>query len=558
MTPDPPAARGFFFKAHPRAVYRTDYEVVDLASWEEVTKLLNLSGTPDLTRRPFIYDHTTGSPTVIMNPVQVGVRIDGDERIIDGDLTWTMDTLAARIAHVCHRELDFVLQQDTETLHTAVNPSDTVSEAIRSGHHFLLRPRLPIIPFAAQTRKLPLLAKPHRPPSVFSIARSIDSSAPSIAAKPIAQMLTLPLSNPDAKSVSARDTDRARPLPRLSGPVSLRPLLPAAQPKAVGLTNLGNTCFFNASVQCLLRVVPLTSFVLSDAFELAINPRNKLGAGGDIARAWRAFVTSMSRGGAGARDPTDLRHAITTKYPRFAGFSQQDAQELLGVLLDGLHEDLNQSRAVGGSVPLVSVRPDADSWDLHVARNSSVVMALFHGKLYSRVECPDCGHVEAVFDPFQFLSLEIPKPSRVSVSLGDCLREFSRGDRLDEDNKSTCGRCRKKVRAVKRIGVQSCPQLLIVHLKRFSALRYRKVDTPVDYPDLLESGSFAVEPSGSYRLFAAVFHTGGMNGGHYTAAAIDLESGKWCMFNDAMASPIESGAAHKPNAYLLFYQRMGG
>ena len=28
--------------------------------------------------------------------------------------------------------------------------------------------------------------------------------------------------------------------------------------------------------------------------------------------------------------------------PRFAGFSQQDAQELLTFLLDGLHEDLNE------------------------------------------------------------------------------------------------------------------------------------------------------------------------------------------------------------------------
>jgi ubiquitin C-terminal hydrolase len=216
---------------------------------------------------------------------------------------------------------------------------------------------------------------------------------------------------------------------------------------------LGNTCFFNAAVQCLLRVQPLTAFVLSDEFEAAVNDRNPFGAKGEIARAWRGFAASMARPGAAARDPSDLRKAVTAKFQRFAGYSQQDAQELLGALLDGIHEDLNRSAAAGGTDPPVTPRAAADSWGFHTTRNASVIVDLFHGKLYSRVECPECGHVEAVFDPFLFLSLEIPGSRRASVKLEDCLREFSRGDRLDEKNMSTCEGCKRKVRAVKRIGV---------------------------------------------------------------------------------------------------------
>jgi ubiquitin C-terminal hydrolase len=98
--------------------------------------------------------------------------------------------------------------------------------------------------------------------------------------------------------------------------------------------------------------------------------------------------------------------------------------------------------------------------------------------------------------------------------------------------------------------------VLIVHLKRFGLCSYRKIETPVEYPDVLDSETFAMQPSGKYRLTGAVFHTGGMGGGHYTAAAIDLESGRWYLFNDAIASAIDATAAHKANAYLLFYQRM--
>ena len=37
-----------------------------------------------------------------------------------------------------------------------------------------------------------------------------------------------------------------------------------------------------------------------------------------------------------------FNRAIGKFAPRFSGYAQQDAQELLAYLLDGLHEDLNQ------------------------------------------------------------------------------------------------------------------------------------------------------------------------------------------------------------------------
>ncbi|CDQ96028.1 unnamed protein product [Oncorhynchus mykiss] len=40
--------------------------------------------------------------------------------------------------------------------------------------------------------------------------------------------------------------------------------------------------------------------------------------------------------------PLKLRWTIAKYAPRFNGFQQQDSQELLAFLLDGLHEDLNR------------------------------------------------------------------------------------------------------------------------------------------------------------------------------------------------------------------------
>ena len=52
--------------------------------------------------------------------------------------------------------------------------------------------------------------------------------------------------------------------------------------------------------------------------------------------------------------PRDLKNTIAEFQPRFEGYAQHDSSELLGFLLDGLHEDLNRVKVsaeacVGGS-----------------------------------------------------------------------------------------------------------------------------------------------------------------------------------------------------------------
>ena len=44
--------------------------------------------------------------------------------------------------------------------------------------------------------------------------------------------------------------------------------------------------------------------------------------------------------------PTDIKRLVGSYAPRFLGYNQQDSQEFLRFLLDGLHEDLNLVRQV--------------------------------------------------------------------------------------------------------------------------------------------------------------------------------------------------------------------
>lgn len=83
----------------------------------------------------------------------------------------------------------------------------------------------------------------------------------------------------------------------------------------------------------------------------------------------------------------------------------------------------------------------------------------------------------------------------------------------------------------------------------------RKIETPVDYPDVLDTSRFLEgKIYCNYKLIGAVFHLGGLNGGHYTAAALDQPTDNWYYFNDSNATKIEKETAHSKYAYILFYQ----
>lgn len=68
-----------------------------------------------------------------------------------------------------------------------------------------------------------------------------------------------------------------------------------------------------------------------------------------------------------------------------------------------------------------------------------------------------------------------------------------------------------------------------------------------------EAGGGAV-----YDLWGVVNHYGGLNGGHYTAFALNKDDSRWYDFSDDRVSPVESETdLVTAAAYVLFYQRRG-
>ena len=207
--------------------------------------------------------------------------------------------------------------------------------------------------------------------------------------------------------------------------------------------------------------------------------------------------------------PAQLKRVVGKWAPHFSGYNQQDCQEFMRFLLDGLGEDLNRLRNVAkpeeaapkkeGVSPTEAEQSD-DMWQHYMKRNDSLVTEIFCGQLRSSVECTTCGHVSLCFDPFLDISLPIPKKAEVTerskktgaggvqgtgqCTLDECLQAFTAEEILDNENKYTCDRCKKRRKCVKKLTIHRWPRVLVLHVKRFqyTAVYRDKLTTSIAFP----------------------------------------------------------------------------
>ncbi|MES1905452.1 MAG: Ubiquitin carboxyl-terminal hydrolase 15, partial [Paramarteilia canceri] len=212
-------------------------------------------------------------------------------------------------------------------------------------------------------------------------------------------------------------------------------------PVLCGLFNLGNTCFMNSGLQALFCIKSLDSFFSSQEYKNDINCTNPLGTRGLIAEAFYDLIKQILQKNSytSSVSPKILKNALSINAPQFGDYEQQDAQELMTYLIEGLHEDLNRviEKPYFDSAPAYEKNghlvPDEElaleSWNRHISRNNSVIVDHFHGMLKSTVICPkrNCNNLSITFDPFVFLSLPVPsfrKNFDCSVFYIDIERKF--------------------------------------------------------------------------------------------------------------------------------------
>ncbi|XP_048594978.1 putative ubiquitin carboxyl-terminal hydrolase 11 isoform X1 [Brassica napus] len=158
-------------------------------------------------------------------------------------------------------------------------------------------------------------------------------------------------------------------------------------------------------------------------------------------------------------------------------------------------------------------------------------------------------------------SLFVKKPKK-EVSLFSCLEAFIAEEPLGPEDMWYCPGCKAHRQAKKKLDLWKLPEILVVHLKRFTYSRFlkNKIDTLVNFPiHDLDLSKYVMNKDGQsclYELYAVSNHYGGMGGGHYTAYAKLMDENKWYDFDDSRVSAVDESEIKTSAAYVLFYRRV--
>ncbi|CAD8138589.1 unnamed protein product [Paramecium octaurelia] len=335
--------------------------------------------------------------------------------------------------------------------------------------------------------------------------------------------------------------------------------------KACGLHNIGNTCYFNSALQCIINTPKFNDKFLSDEIKQELNPKHK-----QVALQYWRLLKQMRTTNNTSENPVQLKQAISSSTKKFGGHRQEDSQEFLRALLTCLHEDLNRVtgkpiyKELTADLNKQSLEDISNTWfNYFKGRDNSLVTDYFTGQLLSRVTCSVCKNQSLAFDNFQDLSLAFPNISGNQITLEDMLKYYLSEENI---NQYTCGKCRQQRKCTRQLEIWRLPDILVIHLKRFyyKGPMKKKINIEIKFGAKLDLGQFIINSSDkstlncNYNLYGIVKHYGDLNFGHYFAECKHPFTMKWYQLNDSSVQEIKPKVSYESDnsAYLLLYSRI--
>ena len=356
----------------------------------------------------------------------------------------------------------------------------------------------------------------------------------------------------------------------------------------VGLLNIGNTCYMNAALQCLINVDKLSDFLL-DQENIKLMNSNK---GGNylFADSYIKLLENLYRRTPESEDNEDfvyspgyIRDIFYSSDSLFQG-NAGDSIDLIMIFLQKMHEELNKfpkksqpffSNYISDIMynqnmeqqQITSISNFIQNNSSGVNETNSIISNTFFVIECSKTKCLNCYNCSYDFQFKNYIIFpldEVRKFSEVnrgtslsSVTLMECFCYYVKTNSFTGNNQIFCSRCGFRTDAENSTSFYSLPDTLIINLNRGKGNIF---NVGIEFEENLDLNGFETYNGHSrkYKLTGLVTHTGSSGvGGHYMAFCYKDKDKKWYLFNDAIVSESDLQTAKSTgDIYVLFYKRV--
>ena len=339
---------------------------------------------------------------------------------------------------------------------------------------------------------------------------------------------------------------------------------------ANGLTNIGATCYMNATLQCLAHIQRLTHYLLNS------ETKKKISSDKIKYKLTSAYLTVLENLWQNKNikyySPNQFKDVISEMNSLFAGIQANDSKDLILFLLETMHNEINlENKNINNINNQDNYLDDIQAqYNYEMAlknfsnyfkeKYNSIISTLFYGMFNSIMCCQNCNVVLNNVQCYNILIFPLQKVKEYKmkmdniVDLYECFDYNQRPD-LISGKSFYCNNCRTMVDNVNTTKLLYCPKILVINLNRGKGLEF---DVKINFPEYIDIINYVYYKDNSptfYELVGIVTHFGPSSmGGHFIAFCKSFGNQQWYKYNDAIVDPSSFEEAKNTGVpYILFY-----
>jgi ubiquitin C-terminal hydrolase len=330
---------------------------------------------------------------------------------------------------------------------------------------------------------------------------------------------------------------------------------------AVGILNMGNTCFAASVFQALRSIPELSAYILKN--DMDIECKDTASKEGQITVAYKDLIKTLFSGSIGdvcrpAGFYDTLKDVVKdTIYEQFSQRIPNDAHEFTVYILDQLHEGMKRQFNLKNK-KVSDLSPSQKAWHMQFNKSYSPLTDLLFGLERIDCICRNCNNKSTKWEVFNMIKVGFNNITQFNIN-NMLINEMKHIDTLEDYQ---CDSCNKRTTVDIYRGIWKLPHILIVVIRRFNEIG-NKEHTSVDISTKLHPTEIfskdSPEPSKkySYDLISIVNHHGSHFGGHYTSAALNPVDSQWYFYDDESVVPFNTQRLSEfgSNVYISVYRK---
>ena len=337
----------------------------------------------------------------------------------------------------------------------------------------------------------------------------------------------------------------------------------------VGLSNIGATCYMNATLQSFSSVGFLVNELLIPEFyeKLEKNKESKMRLTFALAEVFKNLWENSND----KKDypPEYFKNVISDMNPLFKGIAANDPKDLILFMLETMHSELKtidpniivDNNFIPNEHIFEEVYKDFSNY--YLSKNKSIIFDIFFGCTTIITCCLDMKcrsqtyNVQVnniVFFPLEEVRKFKNKNHETPVTIYDCFDFNQRHDIYESYYCSGCSNNNSTVISFSKY--LYTPKVLIINLNRGKGIQF---NVKFNFEEFIEIKNYVCgkDSPHSYELIAVICHYGesGM-GGHFIAFCKHLVNYeyKWFKFNDSFVTESNFNEVKTSGMpYVLFY-----